>query len=348
MGSTGIPEPLEYLTITDGNVDVTFLGLIETNGKQTATIPSTHPLKVEGITFARPENVVSQYSSIKEQENSDLYIALTHLGYDLNFGLGDTQLASQFPYFDMIIGGHTHITENGVVNNIPIFNAGGYLNTLGKVVMRIRDKNIDVYSYEVIDLNSYQEFDSDLQAIIDQYNDLPYLKEVIGYSHQYHNNSQVGCFYTDALRGEMDVDVSFQNTGGIRSSLDEGDITVREIFEISPFNNGTIIYQMTVTEIKDFLVGSASGFYYSGIQLEQDGNSIIFKDLDNNILSDDTVLSVGINDYIPAVYDTYFPTNGILQSMTAAETIISYLKTKNNQVDYSDCNRYFRYQLEIE
>ena len=50
----------------------------------------------------------------------------------------------------------------------------------------------------------------------------------------------------------MNVDLTFQNSGGIRSSLDEGDITVREIYEISPFNNGTVIYEMTVAEIKEF------------------------------------------------------------------------------------------------
>jgi 2',3'-cyclic-nucleotide 2'-phosphodiesterase (5'-nucleotidase family) len=33
MNTTGIPEPNEYKTITKNNVKVTFLGLVETNGK---------------------------------------------------------------------------------------------------------------------------------------------------------------------------------------------------------------------------------------------------------------------------------------------------------------------------
>lgn len=344
MGSSVVPEPWEYKTISIDNLKVTFLGLVETNGKQDATIPSTHPWKVQNFTFERPENVVAQYSNIKEQENSDLYIALSHLGYDKSSGLGDVQLAMQFPYFDMIIGGHSHQRINTTVNGIPIFQSGSYLNHLGKIEMTIKDKNIESINYDLIDLNTYTEYDSELKADIDEYNNLPYFDEVIGYSEIYHSKSQVGCFMADALRGAMNVDISFQNSGGVRSDLNQGDITKREIFEISPFNNGTIIYNMTVSEIKDFLIGSGAGFYYSGVQIEQINNDIQIKDLSGNNLDDNVILSVGVIDYIPAVYDNYFPTNGIAQPLTDAETIISYLEEINNQVDYPNCNYYFKYQ----
>lgn len=218
------------------------------------------------------------------------------------------------------------------------------MNNLGKIELTIKDKTVQSIDFELINLNTYSEHDSELKAIIDDYNDIPYLKEVIGYSHLYHERSQVGCFYTDALKGAMNVDVTFQNTGGVRSTLNEGDITNREVFEISPFNNGTVIFDMSVTEIKNFLIGSESGFYYSGIQIEQIGNAIQIKDLNNNIIPDNTILSIGTNDYIPAVHENYFPSNGNIQLLTAAETIISYLENINGQVNYPNCDHYFRYQ----
>ena len=124
----------------------------------------------------------------------------------------------------------------------------------------------------------------------------------------------------------MNVDVTFQNSGGIRSVLNEGEITKREIYEISPFNNGTVIYEMTASEIKNFLGGSGSGFFYSGVQIERNGNNIEFRDFNNKIIPDHTILTVGTNDYIPAVYENYFPSAGSVQPLTAAETIISYLE----------------------
>ncbi len=345
MGTSGVPEPFEYKTISTSDLKVTFLGLVETNGSEDITIPSTHPWRVQNLTFERPEDAIGRYSNIKAQENSDLYIALTHLGYDGSRNvLGDSQIATQYPFFDLIIGGHSHQSINSTINNIPIFQSGSYLNSLGKIELVIKDKAIESFNYELINLNSYSEYDAELKVIIEEYDNLPFLNEVIGYAHLYHEKSKVGCFYTDALRGVMNVDLTFQNTGGVRSALNEGDITKREIFEISPFNNGTVIYDMSVLDIKNFLEGSRSGFYYSGIQIEQIGDDIEIKDLNDNIIPDATILTIGTNDYIPAVYENYFPLNGNVQSLTAAETLIAYLENNNSQVNYPNCNQYFKYQ----
>jgi len=345
MGSTDVPQPLPYKTITIGDSKITFLGLIETNGKQDDIIPSTHPWRVQNFVFERPENVVGQYSNLKETENADLLIALTHLGFDGgDRNLGDSQLAQQFPYFDLIIGGHSHQKINAIVNDIPIVQAGSYLNYLGKVELSVKQKSIASINYELIDLNIYSDFDAELKAIIDEYNDLPYLSEVVGNSQVYHERSQVGCFVADALQGRMAVDVSFQNGGGVRSDLNEGDITKREIYEISPFNNGTVIYSMSVLEIKEFLIGTGSGFYYSGIQIIQDERDVIIKDINGSTLTNDVILTVGVLDYIAAVNDSYFPPNGAIQDLNDAETIISYLETINSEVNYQNCSRYFRFQ----
>jgi len=345
MGSSGVPEPFEYKTISVDNIKVTFLGLVETNGKDNDVIPSTHPWRVQDLTFERPKDVISQYSNIKQQEGSDLYIALTHLGYE-NYGdaLSDSQIATQYPYFDLIIGGHSHQVVNTTINNIPIYQSGSYLHSLGKIKLKIKDEMVESLNYELINLDNYSGYDTELKGVIDEYNDLPYLNQVIGYSYLFHTKEQVGCFYTDALKDAMNVDVTFQNTGGIRSTLNEGDITVREIYEIDPFSNGTVIYNMTTGELKTFLIGSGSGFYYSGIQINQTGGSIEIRDMNNTVLSDNTVLTVGMNDYIPAVYDVYFPTNGDVQTLESADTIIFYLENINSDVNYPSCTRYFRYQ----
>jgi PAS domain S-box-containing protein len=146
----------------------------------------------------------------------------------------------------------------------------------------------------------------------------------------------------DALRNSLQVDLSFQNTGGVRSSLNQGDITTREIYEISPFNNGTVIYEMSVLDIKKFLKESGAGFYYSGVELSQNGQDVIIKDVDGKHLEDEQILRVGLNDYIPAVHDTYFPETGTVQELTDAETIIEYLRNNNSPVDYPNAERYFR------
>lgn len=345
VSKTSISQPAPFESIEIDGLKITFLGLVETNGKDNGTIPSTHPWKVKDIEFERPENVVGDYASVKSDENSDIFIALTHLGHSGYDGtLGDYELATQYPHFDLIIGGHSHYRVDTTINSIPVFQAGSYLKYMGKIELKIINKEVESFNYSLINLDTYSEFDADLKAIIEDYNDLPDLKEVVGNAEIYHGKSEVGCFFTDALRGTMDVNVTFQNTGGIRSDLDKGDITKREIFEIDPFNNGTVIYTMTVAEIKNLLIGTGSGFYYSGVKIKQSGNDVLIMDLNERELSDDTELTVGINDYIPAVHDEYFPSNGDIQTLTSAESLIYYLENMNENVNYPDCEHYFRYR----
>lgn len=338
MNSTGIPAPFEYKTITKNNIKVTFLGLVETNGKDGATIPSTHPWRVQNLTFQKYTDVVDNYSTIKSDEDSDLYIALTHLGNN-----ADSNLAYNSPYFDMIIGGHSHSIINTEINNIPVFQAGSNLNYLGKIKVTIQDKKIESYTYSLIDLENYTNEDSAIKSTIENYNENANLDEVIGFAEDYHSKSAVGGFYTDALRLEMNVDATFQNSGGVRNILDQGDILVEEIYSIDPFNNGSVTYTMTVGEIKDFLMKSNAALYYAGIEIEQENGSITISK-NNHILDDNSTLTIGLNDYIPAVYDSFFTQTPTYKPFTTAETIINYLKNNSAPINYTTTTNYFKFE----
>ena len=338
-----IPQPTPFASITVEGIKVSFLGLVETDGKENAVIPSTHPWRVKNLTLQDPEDVVRDYENVKSQENADLFIALTHIGHTKSNSMGDFQLATQFPIFDLIIGGHSNGKINSVINDIPVFQAGGNLNYVGKIELVIRDKKVVSIDYDLIDYKTVTNEDTDMKSRIDDYNDNPFFKEIVGTSEINHNKAQVGNFTADALRLNMGVDVTFQNSGGVRALLNQGDITKKEIFQILPFNNPMMIYSMTVGEIKAFLKGSGSGFYYAGVIFQKGNNDVIVKDLQGNIISDNTVLKVGVNDYVPAVFDMYFPTTSLVQPETDAETVIKYLKQTSKKINYSTSNNYFRY-----
>jgi len=339
MNTTGIPEPFEYKTITKNNVKVTFLGLVETNGKDNDIIPSTHPWRVQNLTFQTYSSIIENYTLVKNEEQSDLYIALTHLGEST-----DRNIASNYPYFDLIIGGHSHSRTNTSVNNIPIFQAGSNLDYLGKIKLTINDATIESISHELIDLSTYTSFDTTIKEIVDLYNEDANLDEVIGFAEGYHSRAEVGCFYTDALRNEMNVDLTFQNTGGVRADLNEGDVLKREIYTIDPFNNGSVTYTMTVGEIETFLKESRIAIYYSGVLINQVNSEVEISTLNNELFNDSTSLTIGLNDYIPAVYDTYFTQVPNYKPYTTAEAIINYLETNSTPINYIDCNNYFKFQ----
>jgi 5'-nucleotidase/UDP-sugar diphosphatase len=340
MGSTVIPQPDGYVTLRSGDRRITFIGFVETNGSPTMIIPSTHPGKLEGITFYNAFDIISIFSEIKSMENSDMVVALSHLGT-----YADYNIAHNYPFFDLVIGGHTHQLIDTVIGSTTVVQAGSYLHNLGKITVSFQNNIIQNIDFRLINLDDHPEENSYTRSMIDTYDDQPELYETIGYSDSYMSkDGTLGCFYTDALRIELGTDVSFQNTGGIRSDIDAGDITPYEIYSTDPFNNGAVTYTMTIGEIKNFLIGSASGFYYSGINIENDGSGgIIIRDLYGNILDDTSVVTVGINDYIPAVYPDLFPDNAVFASKTCAELIIDYLKSLSSHINYQDCYCFYRY-----
>jgi len=146
FSKTPIKEVKPYKTITIDGIKVTFLGLVETGGMQGAVIPSTHPWDIKNIDFSRAQDILPNYKNLKSQEKADVYIALSHLGHTESPEgmIGDFQLAKVFPYFDAIIGGHTHRRIDTIINGIPVLQARSYLHYIGKIDLKIGNNKVKV------------------------------------------------------------------------------------------------------------------------------------------------------------------------------------------------------------
>jgi 2',3'-cyclic-nucleotide 2'-phosphodiesterase (5'-nucleotidase family) len=57
----------------------------------------------------------------------------------------------------------------------------------------------------------------------------------------------------DAVRGYMKADVGFVNSGGIRKDMIAGPITLRDIWEISPFGNELVSFSVTGRQLESMM-----------------------------------------------------------------------------------------------
>ena len=341
-----LKTPPPFTSISAGDLEVCFVGVIETGGKPGEAIPSTHPGMLENLSFSDAADILGRYSDLKDEQNADLLILLSHLGHDSGEdGTSDYSVARDFPFFDAIIGGHSHSIQDTTINGVHIYQSGAYLDYLGKASFRIKNGRIISEKFDLIDLNEFEKTDEEMETLVEDYNNNPAFSEVIGINAvSLTRNRTAGCFYTDALKGYLGTDMAIQNPGGIRAGLDEGDISIMEIYRIDPFNNGLLEYEMKVSEIKSFLRGSGAGFYYSGVIIETDpSDGILIKDSAGTIYSDDHILSLAINDYIPAVYEEYFGEPANTFDMTTADAMIRYTRELKQPLSYDSCKRYFRY-----
>lgn len=89
------------------------------------------------------------------------------------------------------------------------------------------------------------------------------LKEVIGFSAYGLNTkkpeSALGNFMTDAMKTMAEkkfnkkITAAFINSGGIRSYIPKGEITLEKIYELMPFDNLIVLQQLNGIQLKEFL-----------------------------------------------------------------------------------------------
>ena len=63
------------------------------------------------------------------------------------------------------------------------------------------------------------------------------------------------------------VDLAVINSGGVRATVDAGDVTYADIFRVLPFENEVYIVTLTGELLKSYLK-QAGGIYYWGIYAE--------------------------------------------------------------------------------
>ncbi|WP_240794317.1 5'-nucleotidase C-terminal domain-containing protein [Bacillus sp. BHET2] len=227
----------------------------------------------ENVEFENPASKAASTIGMLKNEGVNKIIALSHLGY-----AQDLELAEAVDGIDVIVGGHSHtVLEEPVViekeEPTVIVQAGEYLNLLGLLDVSFNaDGVITKHSGEVLDLKAYEE-DADALAKVEEFKaPLEELKsEVVGNSEVALNGERADARRKETNLGNLIADgmvaranesvetyIGLQNGGGIRASIDPGEITLGEVLTTMPFGNQLVTLDLTGQEIVDALEHSVS------------------------------------------------------------------------------------------
>ena len=333
-------QPNAYTTITSSEgFKLIVLGLIETGTKiGDRYIPSTHPDKVKGINFPYYKTEIKNYTNLKKDDN--LFVVLSHLGEG-----SDVELAKNNDEIDLIIGGHSHkvILNPYEKNNALICQAGSKGRYIGRIDIEIKDGLVLSKTAKLIEVEKLTETDAEIASLVSEYNNNPDLDKVIAQNlAKFNNKDEIGALMTDAVNWKLNTDIAFQNSGGIRSWLPFGDITVKHIYELDPFNNEIIIYKMTCDEIRSLLNSTGSGdLKVAGINyryMEQGG--VQLENYNGTKLDENKTYKVGLSSYIASAYTFDHTDEGQNTYVTSANCLIDFLKNKK-EINYSGVKRIF-------
>lgn len=332
-------EPFKIITLPNG-LKLAFLGLLQINQND---IPDSHPDNLKGFTFRPPFEAAREYIWLKDK--SDIFIALTHLGFE-----NDVRLAETMPEgIDLIIGGHSHtrVEKEQIHNGIMITQAENKLKYGTLIRLAKKSDGTLQRSMQLIDIRNSKSEKPAIRAMVDRYNDNPVLKEVIATAEDdFSTYEELGYLMADAQRDASKADISLVNPGGVRTDrLAKGPITVMNVYQLDPFGNELIVTKLTGNEIRSLMLAAFplddnSPVYPSGIRTEliPDGKGgladVILYDESGTRLTMDKTYTVAMNSYMTQVYKYDHSDPGQSLFISTADATIAYLRKIRNVRSY--------------
>jgi len=241
--------------------------------------------------------------------------------------------------------------ENGVM----IVQASSGLKYIGKTTLLIEEGRVTGRNDEVIPITALSREDTAVAALCAKYNRNEEFTQVIGTAeNSVKGYDNLGSLMTDAITHQLKVDIAFQNNGGIRvSSLPQGPITLKDIYQLDPFGNLVVTFRMKPSEIKSLIAYAynlekgidlqVSGIYYN-VAADGQGHCLsvdLFDNVTAKSLDPEKEYTVAMNSYIAASYRFDHADPGITGSITTAEILINYLK-EVKKINYSGEKRGFQ------
>ena len=329
-------------------IKVGIIGVIQVNSMGR---PDTHPENVEGIRFTQPENVVGQYQALSK--NWDVKILLSHIGYQ-----EDLEMAERFPWFDLIIGGHSHTqltAEEPLHNGVLITQNKNRLPMVTHISLTLEKGKVTKKKAEYIEVKKFPNENKLVAAMVDHFSDDPFFKRVVAQAEEpFKIKDQMTYMLCDALLTEGQGDICIMNNGGTRiDSLSAGDITVHDILAMDPFYNEAVTSLVTGEDILNIITTYCRGSLYhlprvAGILCEaivdkDDPNkdrlkSIKLKTLDGQDFDIHRTYKLVTSSYMATVCKQYFNSSTHSLNILTSDMLTQFLE-KKGIVNYASVNR---------
>jgi 5'-nucleotidase / UDP-sugar diphosphatase len=290
----GFMDALEFPVLMS-NADVTAEPLladklakstvIEKGGEQIGLIgltpQDTHELASPGdnITFSDPVAAVQGEVDLLIARGVNKIIVLSHSGYSV-----DQKVAAETTGVDVIVGGHTNTLLSNtneraegpyptMVGETAIVQAYAYGKFLGELNVTFDDEgNITKAEGEPLIMDAAVTEDQDtVDRIAEAAKPLEEIRNrVVADTAEAIDGERGNCRAQECSMGNLvadamldrvkdqGIDVAIANSGGLRASIDAGEVTMGEVLTVLPFQNTLSTFQVTGAQLIEALENGVS------------------------------------------------------------------------------------------
>lgn len=254
------------------------VGVFGLDTPQTQT--SANPKNVKNVMFLDGTDLYTcaqaQVDALKSQ-GCDYIICLGHLGVDeLSEGRRSIDVAENVTGIDLFVDGHSHTQMDGgiTVNGTKIVSTGCYLEKIGVVVYDGKNTNAKLTDdlYNIGGCPSMDQFVKSFADVVDEA-----YAGTFATTTSFLNGERapgvrtletnLGDFAADAYKYiaqtyvdendmDMTIDGAIQNGGGIRDSIQPGDISMNTLYSVFPFGNTISIVTLSGEQLLEALEAS--------------------------------------------------------------------------------------------
>jgi 5'-nucleotidase/UDP-sugar diphosphatase len=255
------------------------VGIIGATTEDTPDIASPGP----NIEFNDVFEYVRDTAAALDAAGVKKIILLSHIGYTV-----DMQLAADVPLVDVIVGGHSHsllgsmegavgpyptLVKNPDGVEVPVVQANQYGKYLGDIAITWDDNGVVTKAEGqpfLIDasVTANEDFKGQLAALAAPIEELT--STVIGTATDKLEGAREVCRAMECSMGNLLADaildrvadqgatIAFQNGGGIRASIDAGEITIGDVLTVLPFSNTLATVDISGADVIDALENGVS------------------------------------------------------------------------------------------
>jgi len=261
-----------YTIVKVGDLKIGFVGVATPE-----TLTKANPEYTKGLSILSDEelfkNVQERVNEVRKE--ADLVICLTHLGIDdESIGHRSYDLVNNVEGIDFVIDGHSHTVMIHGENGEPIQSTGTAFENIGTIVIDNETKKI--VKNELVPTADLEQ-DTDVLATaknVIETVDADYAKvfaksevDLNGIKEEVRSQeTNLGDLVMDAavwsatneLEMKVDADhiVGVVNGGCIRASIEKGDVTKKQVFNVLPFGNTISVDYLKGSELLEALEAS--------------------------------------------------------------------------------------------
>ncbi len=352
----GLPPLKPYVIKEVGGLKVGIIGVITED-----TPVATHPRNVAGLKFMSPEAAVKKYLP-EVRRQADIIVVLAHEGLE-----ADRALAAHVPGIDVIVGGHSHtkLMQPVTVGPTIIVQAWEHAKALGVLDLTVTGGKVASFNGYLLEIKPVAgREDPDIQKIVTYYAQKvdSLLNRTIGQAavdldgrteHVRSRETNLGDLVADVMREKSGAQAAIINGGGLRTSINQGKITKKQVYAVLPFDNYLVAIRLTGRQVKQALEHGVSSLdepagrfpQVSGLSFTYSpsapvGSRVKEVTIGGGPLNPDKEYVIATNDFLAAGGDGYQAFGDAIRAAGDYANLGGTLKSAN--LVYNDPGRWLR------